>query len=190
MSNAEFQAIEAKLKALMLEAQQGNAASYSMLLRLLGAHLRAYFRRRLGRDPDSVEDLIQETLLAVHNQRHTYQASEPFTPWAHAIAKYKLIDHLRRDARRAESPLPDADDAAELVEETLTEAAHARRDVAQLLKTLPPRFRLPIEHVKIEGLSVEETAARTGMSVSAVKVGIHRGLKALARGLRGGDDAD
>ena len=45
---------------------------------------------------------------------------------------------------------------------------------------VPERQRLPIVHVKIEGLSVAETASLTGMSESAVKVGIHRGLKALA----------
>lgn len=182
-------AVEMKLKGLMLEALGGNAAAYEALLQALTGHLRAFFRRRLGRDPDSVEDLVQETLIAVHNQRHTFQASEPFTPWAHAIAKYKLIDHLRRDTRRAESPLPE-DDGEALFETHDGEAASARRDVGKLLATLPDRFRLPIEHVKLEGLSVEETAARIGMSPSAVKIGIHRGMKALARGLLGGGNAD
>jgi len=173
----------------MIEAQRGNAADYEALLRLLTGHLRAYFRRRLGSAPDIVEDLVQETLLAVHNHRHTYVPTEPFTPWLHAIGKYKLIDHLRRDGRRIDSPLPD-DDSYALIEDTAEDAANARRDVGKLLASLPARFRLPLQHVKLEGLSVEEAAARTGMSVSAVKVGIHRGMKALARGLSGGGDAD
>jgi len=179
--------VEAKFKALMIEAQRGDAAAYQALLLALSGHLRAFFRRRLSGDPDSGEDLVQETLIAVHNQRHTWLPEEPFTPWVHAIAKYKLIDHLRRDTRRAEDPLPE-DDGHALVEDSLHDAATARRDLGRLLAELPPRFRLPIEQVKLEGLSVEEAAARTGMSASAVKIGIHRGMKALARSLLGGRD--
>ena len=64
------------------------------------------------------------------------------------------------------------------------EAAEARRDLAKLLADLPERQRAPIIHMKIEGLSVAETARLTGMSQSAVKVGVHRGLKALAAKIR------
>jgi len=180
---------EAKLKALMIEAQRGDAVAYQALLLALTGHLRAFYRRRLGGDLDSGEDLVQETLIAVHNQRHTWLPAEPFTPWVHAIAKYKLIDHLRRDTRRAEEPLPE-DDAHALVEDSQHDAATARRDLGRLLAALPARFRLPIEQVKLEGLSIDEAAARTGMSASAVKIGIHRGMKALARSLLGGTDAD
>jgi RNA polymerase sigma-70 factor (ECF subfamily) len=174
---------EAQLKALMDDAQRGDAAAYARLLTTLATYLRAFFRRRLSRDPDSVEDLVQETLLAIHNQRHTYEAGALFTPWLHAIARYKLIDHLRRGAARREEPLP-AEDHSAVLEDEAAEAPTARRDVLKLLATLPAHFRLPIEHVKLEGLSIEEAAVRTGMSISAVKIGIHRGMKALARGLQ------
>lgn len=183
-----MEAIEARLRTLMVAALAGDAAAYAGLLTALGTHMRAYFRRRLHRDPDSVEDLVQETLIAVHNQRHTYQASEPFTPWAHTIARYKLIDYLRREGRRPHEALTD-ETAAELIDESSGEAATAQRDLDKLLANLPPRFRLPIEQVKLAGLSVEEAAAATGMSVSAVKVGIHRGMKVLARQLAGTIDA-
>ena len=66
-----------------------------------------------------------------------------------------------------------------------TEAADARRDLGKLLEQLPERQRLPIVHMKLEGLSVTETARLTGTSESAVKVGVHRGLKALAAIARG-----
>ncbi|MDL2424941.1 RNA polymerase subunit sigma, partial [Pseudomonas sp. BAgro211] len=72
-----------------------------------------------------------------------------------------------------------------------SEPAQASRDLGKLLQQLPDKQRLPIVHVKLEGLSVEETASLTGLSSSAVKVGIHRGLKALAniiRGLRSDED--
>jgi RNA polymerase sigma-70 factor (ECF subfamily) len=177
-------ATEDRLRDLLLRGQAGDAAAYHAFLSALSAHLRAFLRRRLARLPDEVEDLVQETLLAVHNQRHTYAPDQPLTAWLHAIAQYKLVDMLRRRARREllhdplddESPLLAASDAA---------AGEARRDIARLLDGLPERQRLPIVHVKLEGLSIAEAARRLGMSESAVKVGIHRGLKSLSAKIRG-----
>ena len=77
------------------------------------------------------------------------------------------------------------DEEQELLAGADDEAADARYDVAKLLRVLPDRQRLPILYVKIEGSSVADTARRIGMSQSAVKVGIHRGLKALAEKIRG-----
>ena len=127
---------------------------------------------------------MQETLLAVHNQRHTYRADMPVTAWAHAIARYKLVDWFRAHAVRGARNVP-LDGADELFSTQDQDAAQARRDLGLLLETLPAKQRLPIQHVKLEGLSVVETARLTGLSESAVKVGVHRGLKALAARIRG-----
>lgn len=170
---------EPVLRSLLMRGLEGDGAAYHAFLRQLGAHLRAYLGRRLFGWPDDVEDLVQECLIAMHNQRHTYQPDQPFTAWAHVIARYKMIDLLRtRSGREAlHEPL---DDEMALFADSAVEASDARRDLGGLLDSLPDRQRLPIVHVKLEGLSVAETAQRTGMSVSAVKIGIHRGLKALA----------
>lgn len=173
--------IETELRALLLLALAGDNAAYGEFLTRSSVRVRAYFRRRLSAFPDDVEDLVQDTLLALHNQRHSYRPAQRLTPWLHAIARYKLIDLLRARLPRAavEVPLDDeAGDAALL--DTDTAAAEARRDLLELLAGLPERFRLPIVHVKLEGRSVAETSALTGMSESAVKIGIHRGLKRLA----------
>lgn len=175
---------ETRLRALFVAGLAGDAVAYHQFLKELATHLRAFLRRRLARMPDEVEDLVQETLLAVHNQRHTYDARQPLTAWAHAIAKYKWIDLMRRHAGREALTEP-LDETSDLLGVSDTEAADARRDIATLLALLPDRQRLPIMHVKITGLSVAEAAALTGMSESAVKVGIHRGLKALAARIRG-----
>jgi RNA polymerase sigma-70 factor (ECF subfamily) len=174
---------EDHLKDLLVRGLAGEAAAYEAFLRDLSAFLRAFLRGRLARAPDDVEDLVQETLLAVHNQRHTYDAAQPLTAWVHAIARYKMIDFLRRRAGReaVSDPLDDEDAILATSDE---EAREAKRDLAKLLERLPDRHRLPIVHVKIEGLSVAETAKLTGMSESAVKVGVHRGLKALAALIR------
>lgn len=176
-------ATEEGLRNLLVRGLAGDEAAYRSFLAELCAHLRGFVRRRLGRMPDDVEDIVQESLLAVHNQRHTYDAGQPLTAWVHAIARYKLVDHLRRngDARLGGDSL---DDVASLLGAADHEAAEARRDIGNLLERLPERQRLPIVHMKLEGRSVAETARLTGMSESAVKVGVHRGLKALAAKLR------
>lgn len=177
-------ATEERLRDLLVRGLAGDGAAYHVFLKELSAHLRAFLRRRLSGLPDEVEDLVQEALLAVHNQRHTYDAQQPLTAWVQAIAKYKLVDLLRRRASRDLCNDP-FDDDLELFAESDTDAADARRDVAKLLRLLPDHQRLPIVHMKLEGLSVVETARVTGMSESAVKVGVHRGLKALAAKLKG-----
>ncbi|MDB5826112.1 MAG: polymerase subunit sigma [Variovorax sp.] len=174
---------ETVLRALFLEGLAGDAAAYHSFLSKLGAHLRAFLGKRLFGWPDEVEDLVQECLLAMHNQRHTYQPDQPLTAWVHAIARYKMIDLLRSKSIREALHDPIDDDLA-VFADSATDASDARRDLGGLLATLPDRQRLPIVHVKLEGLSVAETSRLIGMSESAVKVNVHRGLKALAARFR------
>jgi RNA polymerase sigma-70 factor, ECF subfamily len=176
-------ASESQLHELMVQGLSGDGAAYHCFLKTLSAHLRAYFRKRLFQRPEEIEDLVQETLLAIHNQRHTFRIDQPLTAWAHGIARYKLVDLLRSRASREALNDP-LDDELELIAASETEANEAKNDLNKLLESLPERQRLPIVHVKLEGLSVVETAQLTGMSESAIKVGIHRGLKALATKIR------
>jgi RNA polymerase sigma-70 factor (ECF subfamily) len=172
---------EAELKALMLATQRGDAAAYRALLAKLVPRLRAYYKRRIigaGRGVEEAEDLLQETLLAVHLKRDTYDPDQLFTPWLHAIARYKLIDHLRSNKMsRMDVPIDDHQDLMAADDHASTEGTH---DMAKLLGRLPRKTRQAIEAVKLEGKSVAEAAARYGMSESNVKISIHRGLKALA----------
>lgn len=181
---ARFALSESQLRTSLIQGLGGDAGAYHDFLKVLTGHLRAYFRRRLFQRPDDVEDLVQETLLAVHNKRHTYDADQPLTAWIHAIARYKFIDLLRAHSAREDLNDP-LDDELLLFSEVTHDAFEAKKDVEKLLMELPKRQRLPIVHVKLEGLTVAETANRTGMSESAIKVGIHRGLKALAEKIRG-----
>lgn len=172
--------MEQELHALFVAGQAGDAVAYRQFLQRLSTLLRGYFRRRLQQLPDEVEDLVQETLMAVHTQRQTYRPAEPLTAWVHAVARYKLVDLWRRRARHEALNDP-LDDSLDLFAAPDDQAGEARRDLARLLEQLPDHQRLPILHTKLQGLSVLETARLTGMSESAVKVGVHRGLKALAR---------
>jgi len=176
-------ASEDRLRDLLVRGLAGDAAAYHGFLKDLSTHLRAFFRKRLSGLPDDVEDLVQEALLAVHNQRHTYDPGQPLTAWVYAIAKYKLVDLLRRRAGRdlRNDPL---DEDLDVLAHNDAEAAAARLDLAKLLLRLPARQRSPTVCMTVEGLSVVETARATGTSESAVKVRVHRGLKALAAMIR------
>ncbi|MER2268587.1 sigma-70 family RNA polymerase sigma factor [Methylobacterium oxalidis] len=174
-------ASEAELRGLMRASLDGDAAAYRAVLDRLSRHLRAYYRgklARIGRSQSEAEDLVQDTLMAIHTRRHTYDVNQPFTPWVQAIARYKLIDHLRHTRpSMADVPIEDAGDFAAQDDHAGTESAH---DLDRLLAKLPEKMRRAIRYVKLDGLSVAEAASRTGMSESAIKVSVHRGLKAMA----------
>lgn len=172
---------ETQLKQWMLASLAGDGAAYRMLLSALTGHLRSYYARRGAARADA-EDLVQETLIAIHTRKASYDPALPFTAWLHAIARYKLIDHFRRSGIRRTLPL---EDAASVIAGEDGQAAEAARDVETLLAKLPAARRELIRDVKLDGLSTAEAAAKTGLSESAVKVGVHRSLKKLAQIVRG-----
>ena len=172
---------ESGLKELMLRGLAGDATAHAQLLGALSGHLRAYFARRLGPSAAETEDLVQETLLAIHLKRDTYDPRQPFSPWAYAIGRYKLLDHFRRARVRRAVPLEDA--GVLLADETAEEGA-VRRDLETLLSDLPPRQRALIQDVKLTGYSIDEAARRQGLTPGAAKVAIHRSLQRLARKVR------
>lgn len=175
---------EIHLQALFLAGLDGNEKAYLAFLSELSVHVRGFLRNRLQRQPSEIEDLLQEVLLAVHSKRETYLPDQPLTAWVFAIARYKLADFFRGGARH-DAFHDSLDDATDLFAEPHLEPVQATRDLDKLLKLLPERQRFPIQHVKLEGKSISETAQMTGLSESAVKIGIHRGLKALAARIRG-----
>ncbi len=174
---------ETGLKSLWARAQAGDDAAYAHALQHMATRLRGYLRRRMQSLPDDVEDLVQETLLALHIQRGTHDASLPVSHWVLAIARHKLVDLWRRRGRQdaLHDPLDEMDDSDM---PQAADAGTARRDLFKLLQQLPEAQRMAIVLTKIDGLSVAEAALRTGASESAIKVQVHRGLKRLAENLR------
>jgi RNA polymerase sigma-70 factor (ECF subfamily) len=169
---------EAQLRALLLQGLAGDEAAHRAFLSEAAALLRAYFRNRLRGAAEDAEDLVQETLVALHTRRESYDASYPLTAWMYAIARYRLIDFLRRAKRRAHASLDGLDLGASDPEYG---AADAKRDIATLLGKLPEKQRTAIRMVKLEERSVREAATATGLSESDIKISIHRGLKTLMR---------
>lgn len=173
---------ETRLRQLMLAGLDGDAGAHRAFLEAVSQMLRGYYRRRMGASAAEAEDLVQETLIAVHTRRDSYDPDFPLTAWVHSIARYRLIDHWRRNKRRGVSvPL---ENASALFEDSNADEIDAKLDAGVLLAKLPPKQRDAIRLVKLEEKSVREAAALTGWSESDVKISIHRGLKTLAKLMR------
>jgi RNA polymerase sigma-70 factor (ECF subfamily) len=172
---------ETQLKAWMIGGLDGDPACQTLLLRALVPVLQAYYRRRMHDARDDVDDLVQETLIAVHTRRATYDRDRLFSGWLFAIARYKMIDHFRRGGRTC--PLEGLEDI--LIAEGFEDASNARLDVDRLLDQLPAKQAQAIRATKLDGLSTSEAAARANIGESDLKVSVHRGLKALAARIRG-----
>jgi RNA polymerase sigma-70 factor (ECF subfamily) len=90
---------ETEILPLWQRAQSGDEVAYRESLDLIARRLRFYFRRRMPTLQDDVEDLVQDTLLAVHLQRGTYDPTFAVSAWFTAIARHKLVDLWRRRGR-------------------------------------------------------------------------------------------
>ena len=171
----------------MRAANAGDEIAYRRLLEALAPFLGQVVRRgftRWGLGNCDVEDVVQETLLAIHLKRQTWNEREAIPPWVTAIARHKLIDSLRRRGRHVELPIDDFLDV--LPAEPATEGLSSR-DAERLLSVLRGRQRDVIHAISIEGMSAREAAARFRISEGAVRVALHRGLSALAVAYRGWD---
>lgn len=177
--------IENELRSLMIAAQEGDGGAFKRLLQSLRRPLWGYVAGQLtclGHNGSEAEDILQEVLIAIHKHRHTYDPAQRFTPWAYGIARYKLLDHLRR-SRAAMAALP-LETAGEMATEDYLGALESRVDAERLRAILPVHSRRAMKEVKLDGLSIAESAQGHGISEAAMKVRIHRGLKAMAAALK------
>ena len=170
---------------LMRAGNAGDADSYRRLLLQLTPVLRAVARRGLagaGMADTDAEDVVQETLLAIHLKRQSWDEAAPFGPWLRAIARHKMIDTLRRRGRRIDLPI---DDFAEVLAGGESEPSMLVSDVDRHLECLPAGQRKVVRAVAVDGASTGEAAARLSMTNGAVRVALHRGLAALAAKFNG-----
>ncbi len=164
----------------MRAANAGDEIAYRRLLEVLAPFLRPIVRRGFasaGFGNSDVEDVVQETLLAIHLKRQTWDQDQAITPWVRAIARHKVIDSLRRRGQHVELPIDDLLDVLSADPET----EHlSSRDAERLLSILRGRQRDVVRAISIEGMSTREAADRFRISEGAVRVALHRGLSALA----------
>lgn len=171
----------------MAAAQNGDRDAYQRLLRDVVPFIRAIVARQ-HRTPDRIDDVVQDVLLTVHRVRHTYDPARPFQHWLATLARRRSIDMLRRRFRTDAVEIADdtayetfADPAANRV----MELRHAGDGLAAAVAGLPESQREAFELLKLNDLSLAEASQRSGKSVAALKVNVHRAIKALRAQLKG-----
>lgn len=169
---------EAELSRLLRVALGGDEKAYADFLHRAAALVRGYVRRRVGQGGIDPEDVVQETLLALHLKRHTWRTDAPVGPWLYAIARFKLIDAFRRAGRRI---TVDLDAVSDTLASPEAEETASPRDVERALASLAPGQQAVVRSISVDGNSIAETAGRLGMQETAVRVALHRGLAAIAR---------
>ena len=167
----------------MAAAQRGDAAAYQALLRDCVPVIAASARRQ-GVSADRVDDVVQEVLITIHRARATYDPARPFLPWLRAIAQRRAIDGLRRSGRQAVREVHDpiayeAHAGDSVAADDLLDARTHERALRASIATLPPGQRQAVERLGLRGQTLEEAAADTGRSKVALKVNLHRAIKAL-----------
>ena len=172
----------------MAAAQGGDRRAYERLLADSVALVRAAARRR-GVPFDQLDDVVQETLLTVHRVRHTFDPTRSYDAWLTAIANRRAIDALRSHGRRdrrevhdetAVDSHPDADDAS-----AATESEQRAQRLHDAIEALPPGQREAVEQLGLRERSLSEVAELTGRNTGALKVNLHRALKALRERFHG-----
>ncbi len=168
----------------MRAAIAGDAGAYRRLLAALAPFIRSVARSRaasFGLVAADVEDVVQETLLAIHLKRGTWDDGQPVGPWVAAIARNKLIDALRRKGRRVHVPV---DDFADILPAEEKDEGLAPGEAERLISVLKGRQHAVVKSISLDGADIAETAERLKMSEGAVRVALHRGLAALSQAYR------
>ncbi len=174
MDERKSQARSLQRARWMERAQRGDREAYRALLDDVGPLLIGFLRRRLS-EPQDVEDVYQEALMALHRARHTYAPSRPFEPWLLGIARHVAIDHVRRRLAR----LKREELVAALPEAATQGNGPTVRQLDQALGRLSATQREAIDLLHIQGLSLEAAAVRAGTTTGALKVRAHRAYRAL-----------
>ncbi len=167
---------ETQIRNLMIEAQSGDMIAARRLLDILSGPLERFFHNRLFGTGSDAEDLAQETLLAIYTHRAKYDPSRSLNSWCYAVARHKLIDHLRRSSR---TPNERLDEEADPLAHHRVEDAVMRWDLNRVLSRLPTRQRSVLHDVRVLGFTIAEAAERHGTTETAAKVMIHRSMKTL-----------
>jgi RNA polymerase sigma factor (sigma-70 family) len=171
-----------ELEDLLRAANRGDLRAYAAFLRAITPVVRGVARARgSGLGMDICEDIVQETLLAIHQKRHTWREDLSIRPWLYAIVRYKVIDAFRARGRRVHLRI---EDVAEAIPAEPGADPTLRGDVERVIARLDARSARIVRAIGIDGASISDVAAEHEMTETAVRVALHRGLKRLAA-LRG-----
>jgi RNA polymerase sigma-70 factor (ECF subfamily) len=171
---------ETRLAGLMRAALNGDETAYAAFLRAAATLVRSSTARRVrGNAAIAVEDIVQETLLAIHLKRDTWRSTEPILPWLFTIARYKAIDAFRRRGMRIELPVEDF--AESLAAPETSASFEDTQHIEHAVGSLSGGQQTVVRAIALEGRTIAETASALHMKETAVRVAFHRGLSTLAQ---------
>lgn len=168
------------LEALMKQSLAGDKHAYAQLLQETTRFLRPYLTQRLN-SASEVDDVLQEILISIHKARHTYDGERPYKPWAYAIAKFRLQDHLRAHYADHLHHAVELSEVENELQENVTKSDISYESISGEIEKLPPRQAAILQMMHREGYTAKEVAEKTGMNESAVKVAAHRAYKILRK---------
>lgn len=177
---------EQRWSSLMAAANNGDKRAYQQLLGEIGEVAEAYVRQRFG-NLRLLEDCVQESLLAIHNARHTYASERPFRPWMFTIIRHKTIDMLRKSRRIADNEKSVHSSVVENTSDPALDNVHAMIDGVRILEAMAPDHRDAVALTQYAGYTVAEAAQQLGISQSALKARLRRGLLIIRKQLEAED---
>ena len=166
----------------MAAAQAGDRIAYESLLRSCIPLIKQVARRR-GISPDCIDDIVQETLLAVHRARQSYNPCRSFTAWLRTIAQRRAIDVLRRGRRSSAYEIH-----APLAYENHADGSNNSKSIAfefdrmallGAVRKLPVRQRDAVNQLVFQNHSILNAAAATGRTAGSLRVSWHRAIATL-----------
>ena len=170
---------------LMAKSQKGDRKAYNRLLSEVAPYIHNVLFNKISQK-DALDDLVQEVLISIHKSRNTYDASRPFKPWLHSIISYRTMDYFRKHYRRKARQVENIDFTA-FENDFVTDTTHAGeyKDIEKALDSLPKKQRKVFNLMRIKGYTAQEVADKMDMTVSAVKVSVHRTAQKLEKKLKG-----
>lgn len=178
---------------LMEQFQAGTVDAFNLLVERYSERLMRYLYGFLG-DVRRCEDLLQETFLRVHRNRHSYQRIAKFSTWLYTIAGNLARSEYRKQKRRRLYPLQSVNRdneefEMEIPDESFSPDVHTEQMyqdayIQQALREIPDTFREVVILRDVQQLTYEEIAEITGLPMGTVKSRINRGRAKLQTMLR------
>jgi RNA polymerase sigma-70 factor (ECF subfamily) len=170
-------ALVAEESALVERVQGGDPAAYDMLVR-------RYIRRaftvafRLLSHREDAEDLVQETFMILLRQIDNFELGRPFGPWMYRVLINRGLNARKARALRRTETLPDDVIGAECTD-LAVERAEVRARFRSALEALPPRQRIVIELIELDGCTRGEVADALAISDATVRWHVHDAWRTL-----------
>jgi RNA polymerase sigma-70 factor (ECF subfamily) len=167
----------------MARYADGHDASFETIFQVVAPRVLRFLRRLCGRD-ELAQDLLQETLLKMHQARGAFRPGAAVLPWSYTIARNTFLDSAR-SRKRAPLSLTPAEEggppepAVHAEAESQVLARESARAVERALAAMTDARREAFVLIRFEGMSVADAAEILGASENAVKLRAFQAYEAI-----------